>query len=98
MTFLRKKEIPPHSGNYYYYEVKTTHVNGKVLQKVVKYWGKNWKGFIPKPPKYKPELVNVVKEMIKNGLDSSLIINIVQQKFNTELSRETIRYWSKEII
>lgn len=41
MSFVRAKEIPPHSGNWYDYEVMTTHVNGKVMQKVVQYLGKH---------------------------------------------------------
>jgi hypothetical protein len=41
MSFIRAKEIPPRSGNWYDYEVKTTHVGGKVLQKVIKYLGKS---------------------------------------------------------
>jgi len=40
MTFIRKKEIPPGSGNWYQYEVKTVHEGGKVRQKVVRYLGK----------------------------------------------------------
>ncbi len=39
MTFIRAKEIPPHSGNWYDYEVKTVHENGKVRQKVIRYIG-----------------------------------------------------------
>ena len=41
MSFVRAKEIPPHSGNWYDYEVMTTHVGGKVMQKVIKYLGKS---------------------------------------------------------
>ena len=41
MTFIRAKEIPPRSGNWYDYEVKTTRVDGKVRQKVVRYLGKS---------------------------------------------------------
>lgn len=40
MSFIRAKEIPPRSGNWYDYEVKTTHVGGKVLQRVIKYLGR----------------------------------------------------------
>ena len=47
MTFIRAKEIPPHSGNWYDYEVMTVHVDGKVRQKVIQYIGKS--GNVPKP-------------------------------------------------
>ena len=40
MSFIRTKEIPPHSGNWYEYEVETTHNDGKVQQKVIQYLGK----------------------------------------------------------
>ncbi|MBI2654093.1 hypothetical protein HYX02_04745 [Candidatus Woesearchaeota archaeon] len=38
MVFLRVKKI---NNNYYYYLVKSTRVDGKVKQKVVKYIGKS---------------------------------------------------------
>ena len=38
MVFLRVKKI---SNNYYYYLVKSVRINGKVMQKVVKYIGKS---------------------------------------------------------
>lgn len=41
MSFIRAKEIPPRSGNWYDYEVKTTHEGSKVMQKVVRYIGKS---------------------------------------------------------
>ena len=41
MSFIRAKEIPPHSGNWYDYEVKTTHEGSHVRQKVIKYLGKS---------------------------------------------------------
>jgi len=41
MSFVRSKEIPPHSGNWYDYEVETVHTGGKVLQKVIQYLGKS---------------------------------------------------------
>ena len=43
MSFIRAKEIPPHSGNWYDYEVKTTHEHGKVMQKVIRYLGRSGK-------------------------------------------------------
>ena len=33
MSFIRAKEIPPGSGNWYDYEVETVHKGGKVIQK-----------------------------------------------------------------
>ncbi len=41
MSFVRAKEIPPHSGNWYDYEVATVHVGGKVIQKHIQYLGKS---------------------------------------------------------
>jgi transposase-like protein len=41
MSFVRAKEIPPHSGNWYDYEVETIHKDGKVMQKVIQYIGKS---------------------------------------------------------
>ena len=43
MSFVRAKEIPPRSGNWYDYEVKTVHEGGKVRQKVIRYIGKSGK-------------------------------------------------------
>ena len=40
MSFIRAKEIPPHSGNWYDYEVMTTHIKDKkVMQKVYQLFG-----------------------------------------------------------
>ncbi len=41
MSFIRSKEIPPHSGNWYDYEVMTIHEGSHVRQKVLKYLGKS---------------------------------------------------------
>jgi putative transposase len=41
MTFIRAKEIPPRSGNWYDYEVQTIHEDGHVRQKVIQYIGKS---------------------------------------------------------
>ncbi len=41
MTFVRAKEIPPGSGNWYDYEVMTIHEGNKVRQKVIQYLGKS---------------------------------------------------------
>jgi putative transposase len=41
MTFIRAKEIPPRSGNWYDYEVETIHEGGRVRQKVVRYIGRS---------------------------------------------------------
>jgi predicted RNase H-related nuclease YkuK (DUF458 family) len=43
MSFIRAKEIPPRSGNWYDYEVKTVHEGSKVRQKVIRYIGKSVK-------------------------------------------------------
>ena len=41
MSFIRAKEIPPRSGNWYDYEVMTVHEGSKVRQKVIRYIGKS---------------------------------------------------------
>lgn len=41
MTFIRAKEIPPGSGNWYDYEVETVHEGAKVIQKHIRYIGKS---------------------------------------------------------
>jgi len=41
MSFIRAKEIPPRSGNWYDYEVETIHRGSKVIQKVIRYIGKS---------------------------------------------------------
>jgi putative transposase len=40
MSFIRSKEIPPGSGNWYDYEVETVHQGGKTIQKHIRYIGK----------------------------------------------------------
>jgi putative transposase len=39
MSFIRAKQIPPRTGNWYDYEVKTVHENGKVRQEIIRYIG-----------------------------------------------------------
>ncbi|MFC1907169.1 transposase [Chloroflexota bacterium] len=41
MSFIRAKEIPPRSGNWYDYEVETVHKGDKVIQKHIRYIGKS---------------------------------------------------------
>ena len=41
MSFIRAKEIPPGSGNWYDYEVETIHEGSKVIQKHIRYIGKS---------------------------------------------------------
>ena len=41
MTFVRSKEIPPRSGNYYDYEVQNYRDKGHVKQKVIQYLGRS---------------------------------------------------------
>jgi putative transposase len=41
MAFIRAKEIPPHSGNWYDYEVETIHEGGRVIQKHIRYIGRH---------------------------------------------------------
>jgi len=41
MSFIRAKEIPPRSGNWYDYEVKTVHEGKRVIQQHIRYIGKS---------------------------------------------------------
>jgi hypothetical protein len=41
MSFIRAKEIPPRSGNWYDYEVETIHDGSRVIQKHIRYLGKS---------------------------------------------------------
>jgi len=41
MSFIRAKEIPPGSDNWYDYEVETIHKGNKVIQKHIRYIGKS---------------------------------------------------------
>jgi putative transposase len=47
MTFIRAKEIPPGSGNWYDYEVETIHEGGKVIQKHIRYLGRHGTAYKP---------------------------------------------------
>ncbi|MBN1367287.1 MAG: IS1/IS6 family transposase [Dehalococcoidales bacterium] len=41
MTFIRAKQIPPKSGNWYDYEVESYREKGKVKQRVIQYIGRS---------------------------------------------------------
>ena len=41
MSFIRAKEIPPHSGNWYDYEVESIWNKGKVIQRHIRYIGRS---------------------------------------------------------
>lgn len=41
MSFIRAKEIPPKSGNWYDYKVETVHDKGRVIQRHIPYLGKS---------------------------------------------------------
>ena len=41
MSFIRAKEIPPHSGNWYDYEVESVWNNGKPRQRHIRYIGRS---------------------------------------------------------
>lgn len=41
MSFVRAKEIPPHSGIWYDYEVRTVHEGKRVIQQHIRYIGKS---------------------------------------------------------
>lgn len=41
MSFIRAKEIPPGSGNWYDYEVRSVWNHGNVRQEIIRYIGKS---------------------------------------------------------
>lgn len=41
MSFIRSKQIPPRTGNWYDYEVETIHQGNKVIQKYIRYIGRS---------------------------------------------------------
>jgi putative transposase len=47
MAFIRAKEIPPGSGNWYDYEVETIHEGGRVIQKHIRYLGRHGTTYKP---------------------------------------------------
>jgi putative transposase len=47
MAFIRAKQIPPHTGNWYDYEVETIHEGGKVIQKHIRYLGRHGTAYNP---------------------------------------------------
>ncbi|GEM_PF-1512646 len=44
MSFIRSKEIPPRSGNWYDYEVESVRTGPKVSQRIIRYVGKSGGG------------------------------------------------------
>lgn len=44
MSYIRSKEIPPGSGNWYNYEVMGVRTGKKVRQKVIRYIGRSGSG------------------------------------------------------
>ena len=45
MSYIRTKEIPPRSGNWYKYEVMGIRKGNKVRQKVIRYLGRVGSGY-----------------------------------------------------
>ena len=41
MTFIRAKQIPPHSGNWYDYEVMSVRKGNKIIQVHLRYLGRS---------------------------------------------------------
>jgi hypothetical protein len=58
MAFIRAKELPPRSGNWYDYEVVTIHEDGKVKQKVIRHIGKS---------RLQPKIKSAPKAQFTNG-------------------------------
>ena len=68
MSFIRAKEIPPRSGNWYDYEVKSVRKGNKVTQEVIRYIGpsekKTLSGVVPK----------AIEEPIKTSKKASSVV------------------------
>jgi transposase-like protein len=47
MSFIRAKEIPPRSGNWYDYEVESYREKGRVRQRIIQYIGRSGKASHP---------------------------------------------------
>jgi putative transposase len=72
MSFVRAKEIPPRSGNWYDYEVVTVHEDGRVNQKVIQYLGKSGTS-------HKPLIGDRVDTIRLHGISKPIIGNNYQK-------------------
>ena len=87
MSFIRAKEIPPHSGNWYDYEVKTIHEGGHVRQKVIRYLGRSGKigigrtTFASAIPE-KPATVEVSSALPRGRVSASFIANALHEYYS----------------
>ena len=81
MSFIRAKEIPPRSGNWYDYEVKSVWINGKPRQEHIRYIGKSSlrpsrsSGGVASPVNDLPESVTPVKPARITKCKQNLIIS-----------------------
>jgi putative transposase len=72
MSFVRAKEIPPHSGNWYDYEVATVHIGGKSIQKHIQYLGKTG-------TPHKPLIGDMVDTIRLHGVSNPIMGNNYQK-------------------
>ena len=72
MSFVRIKEIPPRSGNRYYYEVETVRNGIKTQQKVIRYLGKSLGEVVP-DRKYLLKQIPQSNNLSTKGLTSKAI-------------------------
>jgi hypothetical protein len=90
MSFVRKKEIPSGSGNWYDYEVATVHIGGKTIQKHIQYLGK--KG------KYNKPLIGDKVDTIRiHGLSKPIMGNNYQRRIRGEICRKHYMYPNTKI-
>ncbi|MDD4877007.1 MAG: hypothetical protein PHQ86_07780 [Dehalococcoidales bacterium] len=67
MSFIRAKEIPPRSGNWYDYEVESYRDKGQVKQRIIQYIGRS--GTVKNPVLIGHEVVGIEKQPIVKILE-----------------------------
>jgi transposase-like protein/ribosomal protein L37AE/L43A len=75
MTFIRAKEIPPGSGNWYDYEVETIHEGGRVIQKHIRYLGRHGTAYKPsglRRPSH--ALLNINRSVLQSPTTKSKVV------------------------
>jgi putative transposase len=78
MSFIRAKQIPPRTGNWYDYEVRTVHEGKKVRQEIIRYIGRSGKSggsSIPSAP-----IVNIAPPVTTPVITSTPVIPKVSCK------------------
>ena len=108
MSFIRAKEIPPGSGNWYDYEVETIHEGDKVIQRHIRYIGKSSRGGVSHATPLSRGLLSRPATIHKMKTPTRLIasamgmyyggmsLDAIQQQFiqDHELDMSESNYWN----